>query len=157
MPDVRVSAFQRPSMCAAMGRPELSDDPRYSTIEARAQRVSEVIKIVQDWVDASANDEDVQRVLEKHRVPFAPVLTVEQAMNHPHLRQRRTVRTVHDRFLGKFEIPGFPLRFSEYEELSLEAPTLGEHNTEILGEYLGCTTAGVDELIAAGVIHRGIR
>jgi crotonobetainyl-CoA:carnitine CoA-transferase CaiB-like acyl-CoA transferase len=145
------------SMCAAMGRPELSDDPRYNTIAARAQRVSEVIKIVQDWVDASADDEEVQRALEKHRVPFAPVLTVEQAMNHPHLRERRTIRTVQDRFLGEFEIPGFPLRFSEYGELSLEAPTLGEHNSEILAEYLGSTTIRIDELAAAGVIHRGPR
>ncbi len=144
------------SMCAAMGRAELTDDPLYSTVAARAQRVGEVIKIVQDWVDASTDDE-VQRALEKHRVPFAPVLSVEQAMNHPHLRERRTVRTIQDRFLGEFEIPGFPMRFSEYGELSLEAPTLGEHNTEILAEYLGCSAAGVDELTAAGVIHIGAR
>jgi crotonobetainyl-CoA:carnitine CoA-transferase CaiB-like acyl-CoA transferase len=66
----------------------------------------------------------VQKALEKHRVPFAPILTVEQAMNHPHLRERRTVRTIKDRFLGEFEIPGFPMRFSDYAELDLEAPTL---------------------------------
>lgn len=93
----------------------------------------------------------------QHRVPFAPALTVEQAMNHPHLRQRRTVRTIKDRFLGEFEIPGFPMRFSEYGELALEAPTLGEQNAEILGGYLGYTTGQLDELTAAGVIHRGPR
>ena len=144
------------SMCAAMGRPDLTENPLYATIAARAERVGEVIKIVQDWVDASTDDE-VQRALEKHRVPFAPILSVEQAVNHPHLRQRRTVRTIKDRFLGEFDIPGFPMRFSDYDELSLEAPTLGEHNREVLTEYLGCTTAKVDDLVAAGVIQSGER
>lgn len=51
---------QWPSMCAAMGRPELADDPRYSTLAARAQRVREVIQIVQDWVDACKDDEEVE-------------------------------------------------------------------------------------------------
>ena len=40
-------------------------------------------------------------------------LSVEQAVNHPQLRARRTVRTVHDRILGDFTVPGVPLRFSE--------------------------------------------
>jgi crotonobetainyl-CoA:carnitine CoA-transferase CaiB-like acyl-CoA transferase len=47
--------------------------------------------------------------------------------------ERRTVRTVHDRILGDFQVPGFPLRFSAFPEtLELEAPFLGEHNRMIL-------------------------
>ena len=147
---------QWPAMCAAMGRPELADDPRFNTVAARAQRVQEVIKTVQDWVDSST-DEKVQQALEKHRVPFAPILTVEQAINHPHLRERRTVRTIQDRFLGEFDIPGFPLRFSDYPELDLQAPTLGEQNAEILADYLGYSAGQVDELTAAGIVHSGPR
>jgi CoA:oxalate CoA-transferase len=143
-------------MCQAMNRPELMDDPRFNSIAARARHIIEVIGIVQDWVD-SCTDEEVEQALEEHRVPFAPALTVEQAMNHPHLRQRRTVRTISDRFLGEFCIPGFPLRFSEYGELALEAPTLGEHNEEILSGYLGYSTAQIEKLEAAGVLNRGSR
>ena len=78
-------------------------------------------------------------------------------MNHPHLRQRRTVRTISDRFLGEFDIPGFPLRFSECGELALEAPTLGEHNAEILSAHLGYSAARIEQLEAAGVLNRGSR
>jgi CoA:oxalate CoA-transferase len=147
---------QWPAMCRAMNRPDLMDDPRFNSIAGRARHVTEVIRIVQDWVD-SCTDEEVERALEEHRVPFAPALTVEQAMNHPHLRQRRTVRTISDRFLGEFDIPGFPLRFSEYGELILEAPTLGEHNAEILNEYLGYSPSRIEELEAAGVLNRASR
>jgi crotonobetainyl-CoA:carnitine CoA-transferase CaiB-like acyl-CoA transferase len=145
------------SLCQAMGRPELIDDPRYNTIAVRAQNIKEVIRLVQDWVDAVGDDKAVEAALVEHRVPFAPILTVEQAMNHPHLRERRTVRTISDRFLGEFDIPGFPMRFSDYPELQLEAPTLGEHNASILQEYLGYSHGRVSELEAAGVLHRGPR
>jgi len=147
---------QWPSMCRAMDRPDLVDDPRFNTIPARAENLTEVIRIVQDWVDAH-DDEEVERALEAHRVPYAPALTVEQAINHPHLRQRRTVRTISDRFLGEFDVPGFPMRFSEYGELTLEAPTLGEHNEQVLRDYLGYPDARLRELDAAGVLSRGPR
>lgn len=148
---------QWPSLCQAMGRPELIDDPGYNSIAARAQHVPDVIRIVQDWIDAVGDDAAVEAALVEHRVPFAPILTVEQAMNHPHLRERRTVRTISDRFLGEFDVPGFPMRFSDYPELQLEAPTLGEHNASILREYLGYSDTRVGELEAEGVLHRGPR
>ena len=75
------------------------------------------------------------------------VLTVEQAMQHPHLIERRTVRTVHDRILGDFQVPGFPLRFSAFPEpLELEAPFLGEHNAQILSRYLGFSLDRIAQL-----------
>jgi crotonobetainyl-CoA:carnitine CoA-transferase CaiB-like acyl-CoA transferase len=82
-----------------------------------------------------------------HIFLIAPILTVEQAIAHPHLRERRTVRTIHDRIIGEFQVPGFPLRFSEFPgELDLEAPFLGEHNRRIISEYLGYSDSQIDQL-----------
>jgi crotonobetainyl-CoA:carnitine CoA-transferase CaiB-like acyl-CoA transferase len=93
-------------------------------------------------------------VLRDARIPAAPVLSVEQAMNHPHLRERQTVQRVHDRLLGDFEIPGFPLRFSAFpDRLELEAPFLGEHNTKILTEFLGYRLERISQLERQGVLH----
>jgi len=75
---------QWPAMCHAMNRLDLIDNPSFDSLASRAQHVTEVIRIVQDWVD-SHTDEEVEQALVEHRVPFAPALTVEQAMNHPHL------------------------------------------------------------------------
>jgi crotonobetainyl-CoA:carnitine CoA-transferase CaiB-like acyl-CoA transferase len=86
-------------------------------------------------------------ILREARIPHAPVLTVEEAMQHPHLLERGTVRTVHDRILGDFQIPGLPLRFSSFPEpLKLEAPFLGEHNRRILSEYLGFSEERITQL-----------
>src|SRR5262249_1515291 len=119
-------------------RAELAQDPRFRTNAARMEHVEELKTLIQKWFDAMPSDEAVYRRFEEHRVPFAEVLSTEEAMAHPHLREREGVRTVSDRFLGEFEVPGFPLRFSGYERhRTAAAPTLGEHNATVLGEYLG--------------------
>jgi crotonobetainyl-CoA:carnitine CoA-transferase CaiB-like acyl-CoA transferase len=75
-------------------------------------------------------------------------------MSHPHLRERQTVQRVHDRLLGDFEIPGFPLRFSAFpERLELEAPFLGEHNTKILSKYLAYSSERISQLECDGVVR----
>jgi len=82
----------------------------------------------------------------------APVLSVPEAMSHPHLIERETVRTVSDRAFGNVKIPGMPLRFSEYPEfLDLQASFLGEHNGEVLGG-LGYSDSDIQTLLDEGVL-----
>jgi crotonobetainyl-CoA:carnitine CoA-transferase CaiB-like acyl-CoA transferase len=149
---------QWPDLCRAMARPELADDPRFKTIAARTENARETIKIIEDWLQTQSSDAAAMAQLDEHRVPNAPVLSVEQAMNHPQLRERRTVRTIQDRVLGEFQVPGFPMRFSDFPgELALEAPFLGEHNAEVLGSHLGYSTSRVKELESTGVLFQGDR
>jgi CoA:oxalate CoA-transferase len=149
---------QWPDLCRAMERPDLADDPRFSTIAKRTENAPATIQIIEDWLQEQSSDEAAMARLDEYRVPNAPVLSVEQAMNHPQLRERRTVRTIHDRILGEFRVPGMPLRFSEFPgELELEAPFLGEHNAEVLGSYLGFSASRVKELESAGVLFRADR
>jgi crotonobetainyl-CoA:carnitine CoA-transferase CaiB-like acyl-CoA transferase len=149
---------QWPLLCQAMGKPEMAEDPRFHGHMERVTNADEVRRIVQEWLDSMPGDNEIYRVLEARRVPYAPVLSVEQAMREPHLREREIVRTVNDRFLGELELPGFPLRFSEFpRHLELAAPALGEHNREILGGLLGLAPERIQELEAAGILVRGPR
>jgi CoA:oxalate CoA-transferase len=145
-------------LCRAMGQPELASDPRFKTNADRMKRVEELKRLIQDWFDSMSGDEEIFRLFDEHRVPYAPVLSIDQAMAHPHLRDSEVVRTVNDRFLGEFEVPGFPLRFSQMpRHPQLEAPTLGEHNNLILSEYLGYSADIIQRLEADGVLHQGSR
>jgi crotonobetainyl-CoA:carnitine CoA-transferase CaiB-like acyl-CoA transferase len=104
------------------------------------------------------SDEAVLQLFEEFRVPHAPVLTVEEAIAHPHLRERGTVTTINDPFIGEFDVPGFPLRFSAFpEEVQLPAPTLGQHNAEVLCDYLGYSPQQIQRLEAEGILHQGER
>jgi crotonobetainyl-CoA:carnitine CoA-transferase CaiB-like acyl-CoA transferase len=149
---------QFPLLCRAMGRRELAADPRFKDLASRAANADELKRIVQEWIDSTPTDDAALQLLEEHRVPHAPVLTVEEAVNHPHLRERGTVTTVQDQFIGKFDVPGFPMRFSAFpEELQLPAPTLGQHNTEVLRNYLGYSAERIRKLEADGILYRGER
>ena len=143
------------SLCDAIGRPDLGADARFARARDRVQHRDEIIRIIEHWLAAMPSDDASVEKLRSHRVPVAPILSVREAMEHPHLITRGTVRTVNDPILGEFKIPGFPLRFSGYpEELEFDAPMLGEHNTSILEEYLGYTPTRVLELERSGVLHR---
>jgi crotonobetainyl-CoA:carnitine CoA-transferase CaiB-like acyl-CoA transferase len=145
-------------LCRIMGRPELGKDPRYWTNAARVEHRQEVVKLIEDWLASTESDEAAIGALQEGHIPVAPVLSIAQAVAHPHLRQRGTVRTITGRVFGEFEAPGFPLRFSAFpERLPLEAPFLGEHNGETLSRYLGYSEERIRELETDGVLKCGDR
>jgi crotonobetainyl-CoA:carnitine CoA-transferase CaiB-like acyl-CoA transferase len=140
-------------ICQAMDRLDLVDNPDFANDTARLQRREEVIKIIEDWLQNFSDVPSAVAYLEKHQVPVAPVLSIAETVQHPHHRARGTVRTIHDCIHGDFEMPGMPLKFSQFpKDLPLEAATLGEHNEEVLTTYLGRSKAEVQQLCEAGVL-----
>jgi CoA:oxalate CoA-transferase len=132
--------------CEVMGRAELARDPRFAELAARVKNRDAVTQVVETWLASMADDDKSLAAMRAARIPVAPIRTLEEAMNHPHLRERGTVAEIHDRVLGDMKVPGFPIRFSEFPSpANLQAPLLGEHNELILRKYLDYP----DERIAA--------
>ena len=143
-------------LCEAMGKPEITRDPRFTDNASRMNNLDELVAIIEGWIRSQASDDAAIETLKAHHVPVAPILSVPEALQHPHLRQRGTVRTVHDRILGDLDVPGFALRFSEFPDtLDLQAPLLGEHNAEILTQWLDYTPDEVQELENKGILRSG--
>ena len=143
-------------LCAAMNRPDLVNDQRMGTDAGRLANLPELIKLIEDWLQTFPDRDSAVAAMQKYQVPSAPVLSIEETVNHPHLRARGTVRTIEDRIAGKFDIPGMPLKFSEFpDDPPLEAATLGQHNEEILREVLGRSAKEIEELRAAKVLIEG--
>ena len=140
-------------LCKALGKDELATHPDYVNDVKRLERRDEIVKMIEDWLQTFPDVPSAIKYLEQHGVPVAPVLSVAETVHHPHHRARGTVRTVNDPLHGDFEMPGMPLKFSEFPEpLSLVAPTLGQHNEEILTTYLGRSAEDVRRLREAGVL-----
>jgi len=131
----------------ALGMPELLEDPRYSTAKLRRDNNIFLKDILEQWLSNFASRDDALGALEKHRIPCAPVLTLNQAMAHPHLRERGTIRRVSDPALGEFDIPGLPVKFSAWQpEDEIHADVLGDHNEELLRELLDLSEAEIAAL-----------
>ena len=144
------------NLWAALGRPELAEDPRFLNNRTRLEHRDALTEIIENWMKTFENDEDVVAVLEQHRVPCGPVVEpVKLAETHPHFLQRGTVREVTDPLAGPMLIPGFPLRFSDAPELpDLVAAEVGEHNDSVLGDLLGMDPESVSALEDEGVLYR---
>lgn len=144
-------------LCRAMGKPELIEDPRFATNVKRVENLAAMIPIIEGWITAQASDDEAVRILQEGHVPTAPVLSIAEAVNHPHHRARGTIRQITDRKFGQLEIPGMPLRFSQFpDELPLQAPFLGEHNEEILTTHLSYTADQVRQLQNEGVLKQDL-
>lgn len=134
---VAILPHQWEQFVSAIQQPELLEDERFATASLRRDHNLDLKAIFEDWLATFPSRDAALDVLEQRRIPCAPVLTVNEAMAHPHLRKRGTVRQVDDKILGKFDIPGFPVRFSRWTpSTELHADVLGEHNHEILREFL---------------------
>jgi len=84
-------------LCRAMGQPDLANDPRFKTNADRLKNLKELVAAIEAWFKSSPSDDASMAAMNEYRVPHAPVLSLEEAMNHPHLRERGTVAEVHDR------------------------------------------------------------
>jgi crotonobetainyl-CoA:carnitine CoA-transferase CaiB-like acyl-CoA transferase len=141
-------------LCAAMGDPELVDDPRFASTEGRTANADAFNQFIRDWLMTQPGRDDVVEKLGAERVPVAPVLSVEEALVNPHLRRNRTLRTVHDERLGPVDVPGMPIRFSAFpDELELAAVSLGAHNEEVVRGLLGKDAETYERLVAQGVLR----
>src|SRR6516162_2877229 len=102
-----VLPYQWPQLVKAMNMPELAEDARFRDARAWRDNNQALAAIIETWLSRFASREAAMAALEAERVPCAPVFTLHEAMAHPHLRERGTVRRVADAAIGEFDIPGF--------------------------------------------------
>jgi CoA:oxalate CoA-transferase len=146
---------QWPQLVKAMGKPDLLDDPRFNSARGRRDNNEPLRGIIEAWLEDFPTRQAAIDALERERIPCAPVLTLNEAMRQPHLRERKTVRRVKDPQIGEFDIPGIPARFSRWQgRAELAADLLGAHNDEMLRELLGLSDSEIAALYADKVLVR---
>lgn len=144
------NVFRR--LCEALQRPELGDDPRFSTHANRIANYAEINGVVADWIRSNTVEDACGR-LTKCGVPHALIYGVEDIFSDPHYAARQSIASVeHDR-LGTLKMPGILPRIGDAPPPPLRpAPDLGAHTREILQTWLGCSDARLSELKASGAI-----
>jgi CoA:oxalate CoA-transferase len=135
-----------------MGRADLIGDPKYATKNARVAAMEDVDELLAGWT-SSLGTAEVFKLLREAGVPCAPVRELREVVDDPHLRERGMIQDHDVPGVGVLPLMHTPLRFVGRERIPLKiAPTLGEHNDEIFGGWLGHTQEELAELREAGVI-----
>ena len=136
-------------VCAAMGKMELHKDPRYLTNDDRVKNYfgpGALREQLVAWTQTKTVAE-MEEIMVGAGIPFAPVLDVPQATEHPQTKARNMIQEVDDPVMGKIRICGIPIKIQGIsDQIYRPAPQLGQHNTEVLKELLGYDDKKLDEL-----------
>jgi formyl-CoA transferase len=128
-----------------MGREDLDSDARFQSMKDRALNIDIVDQIVSDF-SKNFETSELFDLLLKYRVPCAPVRSLEDVVNDPHLHERGMLQWIDHPSLGRIVVPGSPMRYEGVSPLPHKASAdLGTDNEEVLGS-LGLSKAEIDQL-----------
>lgn len=145
------SVFAR--LCAAIGRPELSRDPRYATHEQRGRNQAELDELIGSWTKPFLIDE-VERLMIEAGVPAGRMYTAKDMLSDPHFRARETlVELDHPRW-GKLPMQNaFPkLSDTPGSIRRMASQVAGQDNDGVFGEVLGITPEDLEDLRLRGIV-----
>ena len=137
---------------AAMHRPDLAKDERFSSAGLRRENFDELHRIVQEWMLTFPDMRALEAQLDESKIAMGEVKTLRDIRESEWAEYWHAVQTVSDRNGGKIKLPGRPWKFSRNELEPIGDPALqGEHNYEVFGT-LGLLREEIDEHYASGVL-----
>lgn len=154
-PNDHVYIFAQPQMwlpfLGVLGQPELADDPRFKTPQARWENRAAMDAIVAEWTRGRSKHE-VMRLLGAAGVPCGACLDTGEVLADPHLRARDMIVDVYYPTRGTYQTVGCPIKLSDSPAEISRPPLLGEHTAEVLDALCGVTAEELQRLRAGGVI-----
>jgi crotonobetainyl-CoA:carnitine CoA-transferase CaiB-like acyl-CoA transferase len=141
--------------CAAAGREDLLEEPRFASVPERRRNFDEVEKMVSATI-AKRTVGEWEQAFGDAGVPAARVQSLGEALTSEHAVARGLLAEIDQPGAGTVKVLAPVLRFLDgIEEPPLRpAPGLGEHTRSALLEA-GVSAADIEDLIAAGTAVAG--
>jgi formyl-CoA transferase len=140
-----------PALLGVLGRPELADDPRFKTAEARWQNREALNALVEAWT-RQRGKHDVMRLMGDAGVPCGACQDTGEVLADPHLRAREMIVDVDYPPRGTYQTVGCPMKLSDSPVTVSRPPLLGEHTDDLLASLCGVGPAELQRLHADGVV-----
>ena len=145
------------ALCKLMGRPQLIEDERFSTMARRIEHVDEIDDQIGRWV-ALHDRVDLITKCQAAGVVCGPVNELVDVVNDPGIAARGMVKPLLHPVFGAIAnagAPEYPVRFgSTPVEFTEAAPALGQHTQAVLEDLLGLSEVEIDALAERGVVRR---
>jgi len=140
-------------LCAAMGQPELAQDPRYATHEGRGRHQRQLDDLIAAWT-ATQTVAELEAVLVAAGVPAGRLYRPPDMLDDPHFQARQAIVDVPHPQLGHVTMQNVMPRLSETPgTIRRHAPDIvGQDNAEVYGGLLGLTGDALAELRQRGII-----
>lgn len=138
-------------VCKLIGRPELAQDPKFTSREARREHQQELLAIISAWT-ATRPKEEIYHTLQELRSVAGYVATVEDLFKSEQFRARDFFQPIDHPCTGAAMYPGAAFTIQGAAWQHTRAPRLGEHNVEVYCGRLGYTREDLARLRGLGVI-----
>ena len=128
-------------------------DERFLTVPLRVQNNKIQKKYIEEWTMQHTVAEVVDIIL-GHGIPAGPINNVKQIVEDDHIRNAREmfIEVDHPK-IGPMVVNGNPIKLMDMmPRVNYPAPTLGQHNEEILKGFIGLTDEEFAELAEKKVI-----
>ena len=138
-------------LCAAMDRPDLLEDPRFTKLVDRAAHNDEINGIVADW-SAARPAAEVEAACVAHDVPVATAFTAADMFADAQFAARGDLMAVDDPVIGPIRQQApYPRFVGEPVPVPSGAPVLGADTDAVLAD-LGLDPDAITALRADGVV-----
>jgi crotonobetainyl-CoA:carnitine CoA-transferase CaiB-like acyl-CoA transferase len=140
-------------LCAAMGEPELAQDPRYADHVSRGRNQAKLDERIARWTSGLSVDELEARMIEA-AVPAGKIYRAPEMLADPHFAARDALVEVDSPRWGRFRMQNsFPKLSETPSSVRTLAPAeVGQDNARIYGEHLGMSAAELARLSEKGII-----
>ncbi len=138
-------------LCKAMGREEITDDPRFRTPADRAKNEAALNEIITEWTKGRTKQEAMAQI-SGVSVPAGAVFDTMELQNDPTFVERGIMQTMQHPIHGGFKMPAWPVQVDGKSPKVKASPILGEHTADVLTEWLGLSSADVEKLKADGIV-----
>lgn len=139
------------TLCKAIGRPELTEDPRFASGKDRRANGDALIEEISRWTRERTKYE-AMRELGEAGVPCSAVLDTHDLFEDPHLRERGFIHEIDHPEAGRVPLLGFAPRLSKSDVPITPSPGLGAHTDEVLAADLDLTPDELGALRASGAL-----
>jgi formyl-CoA transferase len=140
-----------PAFTTAIGRPELAEDPRFATEEARWENRVALNETIEGWTRARSKHE-VMRILGEAGVPCGACQDTGEVLADPHLKTREMIVDVDYPTRGTYQTVGCPVKLSDSPVEVSRPPLLGEHTEALLQSLCGVDPVETRRLRDDGVV-----
>ena len=147
-----ISDSEWQGFCAASGRPDLAEDPRFNTPGGRAANATERILLMAEIIRERPTADWLQR-LDANDVPSAPVLRRNEVIANEQVLARELVVELDHPDIGLVRQAKPAARFDRTPaRIQGPAPRIGEHSAAILAE-IGLEAAEIEQLATEEVVR----
>jgi formyl-CoA transferase len=143
------TVFRR--LAAAMGQPELAEDPRYATHAARGKNQVELDACINDWT-RTISLVPLEALLNDNGVPCGLIYTAPDMLADPHFQARQAIVELPHPNFGTLKMQNVAPKLSDTPgAVRHVGPELGEHTDQILSGLLKIDAATLADWRARGI------